>query len=305
MDGLMLIRETLDYLDQETASTLKNSDQRVLYKELDKAAVEFVRQTHCLKSSTFTITTVEDHQEYALPPDFLNLYMKNGRGRFFIKFYDGSSYSYPVKIEHEDIFWDNDQDSREIPDCFAVIDAQELPARINGAADAAGSRVAGECTLQDDSMLFTTTNLVYPRDVIHNTTDRSDGLIVSVTDATHLSTVLFNGKKNSWSQNDAFVIRREPVKKLVFSAPCSTAGYTVTIPYVCKPAPVYSDYAAWMIPEESHSAICAEAAFQYENRKDDFTSADRHHAMFLAEVKRYNIEAARLILQGRRSKYRP
>lgn len=304
MDGKQMCRMMLDALDEERANKLFNTDDRVLYDKLDAAACDYVRQMKCLHASV-AITTVDAQQAYDLPPDFLGLYMKNSRDRFFFKYYDGSNTSWPVIQTYEAIFMNNLTDSLEIPGCAAIIDKAASPVKLTGTTTAAGARTNGEAILTDSAKLFLTTQIVYPRDIIHNTTDGSDGLVLSVTDATHLVAALFDGKTNGFGSGDAYVITRATAKQLYLDAPSATAGHIVTVPYLCKPNPVFSDYSGWRFDDLACRAIAHEAAFQYENRKKDLAAADRHHILFLAELTRSRQERASLAIQGGRYRTLP
>lgn len=301
MDGRSLIRTVLDALDKPVAEELFNTDERVLYGYLDAAACDFVRATRCLTAAT-TITTAEGQQAYDLPPDFINLYMKNAADRYFIKYYDGYEYHFPVRTTHEAIFAKNETENRDHPLTFAIVDRSTPASAITGTATAAGAKSGGQCTLTDSTKYFTTTNLVYPRDVVHNITDGSDGVVLSVTDNTHLVTALFGGKKNAWTLGDEYVIQRASGKQLLLDAPSATTGHTIFVPYVCMPSPVYSDYGSWRFPPMSCRAIAYEAAFLYQNRKGDYPGADRHHILFINEINRIRTETARGALRGGRYK---
>jgi len=299
MDGNQLTRAMLDALDEETASKLFNTDDRILYDYLDAAAEEFVRETKCLHA-TATITTVADQQAYDLPPDFLGLYMKNPRDRFFGKYYDGSCTTFPALCPYEQIFRENLTDALSIPGRFAIIDKAAAPTQLSGTTSAAGARAAGQATLTDSAALFETTGAVFPRDRVHNTTDGSSGIVLSVSSETALITALFDGKTNGYAKGDAYVITRATPKQVYLVAKSKTSGHTLTIPYLCKPDPVYSDYGTWRFDPVSCRAICHEAAFQYANRKGEYSSADRHHALFNLEVTRAKNERAGLVIQGGR-----
>jgi len=304
MDGKQLRRTLLDALDEEVANKLFNTDPRVLYDMLDAAACEYVRQIKCLHGS-FPITTVEGQQAYDLPPDFLGFYMRNSRDRYFVKYYDGSNTSWPVICPYETIYMRNLTDNAEIPTCVAVIDKATSPAKLTGTTCAAGVQANGEAILTDAAKLFLTTNLVYPRDIVHNTTDGSDGLVLSVTDATRLVAALFDGSANGFGSGDSYVITRATAKQLYLSAPSDTAGHTITVPYLCKPNPVYADHARWRFDDVACRAIAHEAAFQYENRKNNTNVADRHHILFLSELTRSRQERAALAIEGGRRRILP
>lgn len=304
MDGKQLCRMMLDALDEETSNKLFNTDERVLYNALDWAACEYVRQMKCLHAAC-AITTVESQQAYDLPPDFLGLYMKNARDLFFIKYYDGSNTNWPMIRPYESIFMENLTDDAEVPSSAAIIEKAAAPAKLTGTTTSAGAKTNGEAILTDTAALFTTTGLVYPRDIVHDTTDGADGLVLSVTDATHLIAALFDGKTNGFGSGDAYVITRANSKQLYLSAPSKTAGHIITVPYLCKPTPVFSDYGRWRFDDSACRAIAHEAAFQYENRKHDFNGADRHHILFLAELSRSRQERAALAIQGGRYRNLP
>jgi hypothetical protein len=304
MDGKQLCRMMLDALDEETANKLFNTNDRILYGELDWAACEYVRQLKCLHAAC-TITTVEAQQAYDLPPDFLGLYMRNSRDRHFIKYYDGSSTFWPVIRPYESIFMENLTDNADVPGSAAIIEKATAPVKLTGTTTSAGAKTNGEAILINTSALFTTTGLVYPRDIVHNVTDGSDGIVLSVIDATHLVAALFDGKTNAFGSGDTYVITRANARQLYLCAPSDTAGHTITVPYLCMPNPVYSDYGRWRFDDVACRAIAHEAAFQYENRKHDFNGADRHHILFLAELTRSRQERAALAIQGGRYRNLP
>lgn len=297
MDGKLLVRTVLDSLDLPVHDEL-TADLRMIYYYLDSAVVEFVRETRCLTTTT-TITTVASQQTYDLPPDFIALYLKNNNDRFIVKYYDGSQYWWPTKVSYDAIFYDNETEAQDTPDVFAITDAND-PGSVTGSATSDGAQTGGECTLTDSTKQFTSTDLVYARDIVHNITDDSDGIVLEVVSDTELKTALFDGKSNQWSSGDEYRIERSGHKQITFDAPCSTAGHIVTVPYVCMPQPVFSSYRNWRFPASTCRAVCMEAAYLYASQKEDFAMADRLRAAFAEEVRRYRIETARSTLQGGR-----
>jgi len=295
MDGKSLKRAVLDFLDEEVALGIF-AKPRVIYEYLDAAAVEFARDTQSL-TAVVAITTVAGQSEYDLPPDFIGTYMKTEVGRFFGKYYDGSHYTWPVLTTWEKIYKANLTDAKDTPGRFAIRDKDTKESLITGTADADGAATGGQCTLYDAAMLFTTTNRVYPRDRIHNTTDGSDGVVLSVTDATHLVCALFDGGSNDWSTGDAYVIQPAAEKELILDAPSETSGHILSLPYICRPTPVYSDYGFWRIDPMSCRAIAAEAAFLYLGQKGDFEAANRLRMVYQEEVTRTRREKAMMRLQ--------
>jgi len=211
----------------------------------------------------------------------------------------GSQYWWPTKVSYDAIFYDNETEAQDTPDVFAITDAND-PGSVTGSATSDGAQTGGECTLTDSTKQFTSTDLVYARDIVHNITDDSDGIVLEVVSDTELKTALFDGKSNQWSSGDEYRIERSGHKQITFDAPCSTAGHIVTVPYVCMPQPVFSSYRNWRFPASTCRAVCMEAAYLYASQKEDFAMADRLRAAFAEEVRRYRIETARSTLQGGR-----
>ncbi len=304
MDGRALIETFLDLVSpNEDIEVFRRDDNyRLVYHFLDLAAGEFVRETRCL-TTTVDITTVLARQAYDLPPDFLALWMKNANDRNFCKYDDGTTLSYPVLVPYERIFR-SDPDVAERPTAFAVTARSAVPTVAAGTATSAGARSAGRCTLTDSAALFTTDELVYPRDLVHNTTDGADGIVLSVSSATQITTALFKGRTNAWTSGNAYVIQRATGARIVLDHPSAVAGHTITVPYYCMPAPVYSDYDVWGLPPASCRAICAEAVFLFRNRSADLQKrgAKAHHPLFVEEVNRVKGEAAARSLQGGRAR---
>lgn len=297
MDGTTLLQ-----YGQEGLGGIAAADQKFFYDCMDNAAVDFVRQTYCLKDEV-VITTVEDGQNYDLPRNFITLYLKNQNRRLVGKYSDGTTTRFPVCTSYEKIFCGDETDSKDWPDRFGIIDKKDKSDPVEGTADAAGAASGGECVLQDDSATFT--NTVSVRDIVHNKTDGSSGVVLAVTDDTHLKIALFGGTDNDISESDAYLIIPKINYQVVLEAPAETAGYTLVLPYICMPDPVYSDYGFWRIPSRSCRAICFEAAFLYKVDYDFDAKRDAHlRALFMEEIKQLKIEKARHVLQGGRYLFR-
>ena len=323
MDGKQLTRIMLDFLDEELADSLF-AKERLLYVYLDAAASRFARETLSLKS-TATITTVADQQTYSLPPDFIGLYMKNSRGRYFAKYYDGSNYSWPLKSTYEKIFkrnlstaktapsrfcfvdsdhpvWDWDKITTEAGDILTTEAGDHLVLEsldrglITGTAGSTSQTSAGDCTLYDSSKTFSST--VYPRDTVHNTNDESTGVVIKTIDDHHIITALFGGAQNFWTEDDQYTVIPTVTKQIMLDAPSESSGHTITVPYICMPAPMFSEHCYWRFPPQTCMSIAQEAAFMYEDQKGDYNAGARHHAMFEMEVLKYKREIANQILQA-------
>lgn len=295
MDGKGLTQAVLDCLDASAISSLYASQRRI-YECLDQAAAIFCRETMILHK-TVTITTVNGIQTYDLPPDFINLYIKNRRGKHTIKYYDGSNTSWPVDVPYEDILFDNLTDYQDIPNRFTIISKEAAGALITGVATAAGAKANGQCTLEDTTKDFLVANKAYARDIVHNADDNSSGYILSVTDATHLVTALFadpgqKGNSNDWQLGEDYTIQPAAQNSLYLEAPSSTAGHIITIPYVSMPNPVFSDFGFWLFPPRVCKAIAYGAASIFKVGKKEYTESAQIGGFFTAEIKTLKREIA-------------
>jgi hypothetical protein len=139
---------------------------------------------------------------------------------------------------------------------------------------------------------------VQARDNVHNTTRQSHGLVLSVAAVTQLKCAMFGGSSQGFGSGDAYVVVPASTQQLLLDAPSADSTGTFTIPYIRKPAPVFSDYGVWGLPEESCRAICDEAAFRFTSGKKLGKPVLLHHKGFIEEVKRVREEAAMRALQG-------
>jgi len=97
MLGKNLLQLFLDALDTDELSD-EYADRRKAFECLDRAASIFARETGVLTASV-DIATAADTQAYDLPPDFINLYMRNRRGHHFIRITDADgNYSLEVPV---------------------------------------------------------------------------------------------------------------------------------------------------------------------------------------------------------------
>ena len=301
MDGAKLKRLLLDALDQQDASDLYANDRQI-YDALDWAAALFIRETMILHSEA-VITTVADQQEYDLPPDFIRLYMENKKGRFFAKYYDGTNYSFPYLTTYEKLYKRNLTTAQAYPNHFAIKDKESKESLIMSTATAAGAAQYGQCTLTDSTKLFLTTNRVYARDIIHNESDSSDGIVLSVTSATALLTALFGGTNNQWASGNAYVIQPASEKVIFLDAPSENAGHTIYLPYICMPSPVYSDHGFWRIHPQSCRAIAYGAGSLIKLGHREFVESGQIGGLFADEISRIKRERAHNVLLDR-SRYR-
>jgi hypothetical protein len=124
------------------------SDEFYFFDCLNKAAVDFVRQTRCLTTAV-DITTVEDQQAYDLPADFINLHTKTKKKRYlFGRFTDADDKAtYPKATSEEKLMEYDRTDAKSPPALFAILPAVSVPGPGDGDGDhgpGGGSRVAAD-----------------------------------------------------------------------------------------------------------------------------------------------------------------
>ena len=296
MDGLTLLTRLQNELQESDSSAFL--DDRYSYELLWEAAQEFVFQTKCLTAST-TLTTVADQTNYTLPADFLELFLRNSDGEYFVQYDDGSDTSNLTYREYEEIIYANNTTSVSIPSRFCIIDKASLPSQITGTASADGNKSGGQCTLTVASDTFTS-GLVAPGDIVHNVTDGSSGVVLSVTDAKNLVCALFNGTDNEWDNGDSFVIQPQARDQLMLDPPPSTSSHTITVYYIQRPDPVFSDYGIYRIPEKYHQALVFYAAFLYFDRDREERHSNRFFQLWGNVVRQAKHEIGRRYKRNRK-----
>lgn len=283
MDGKQMLYQLRNLLQEGSTSSFM--DTRSSYDFIYQAACQLQMELKILTAEA-TVTTVADTATYELPADFLSLYMRDDKNEFVVKYYDDTNY-YFLKYRDAVSMWiDNPTDGVTIPDNFSIIDG-DVPAIVSGSASAAGALSSGYTILTAAASSFITSK-VSAGDQIHNTTDGSDGVVLSVTDATHLKTALFGGTDNDWTNADAFIIVPQTRKEIKLNPYPDTAAHTVTVPYIQKPEPVYSYYGSYRFPTIYMSAVINYAAwlYKYRDREPNFgDSWYKYWEMFLRKAK--------------------
>ena len=302
MIGQRLLQEFIDGIDTKEFSDAYLTKKRA-YECLDMTACIFCRETRALKSE-IDITTVEDQQEYPLPPAFIDLYMRDRDNNFFVRHTDITTdeTSWPVQVSEERIFRQNLTEASDSPAHFCIVE-KDTPTRaeISGAATDDGAELAGgRCILEDTEKDFLGADRVWPRDEIYNTTTDAAGYILEVIDETHLYCALFDGNEIAdWTNKDTYIIRPSPAPLFKLDAPALSAGNIITVPYVTLPPPVFWEIGSWMLPERVCKAIASGAAALFKTSKTEYKEAQSLGALFDAEVSRYKIEqGARVLKQG-------
>lgn len=264
MDGKRLLRTLRGLLSEDSNSDFLQDLES--YQYLYEAAVEFVSRTKCLKNSA-EITTVADQASYTLPANFLEVYMRTADRRLYVIYNDGSENYFLYEKDYESIVYSDNTDSVDIPDHFAIIDVPNLDSRITGTTTSAGAASGGECTLNDSGGSFLTT--VSVNDTVHNTTDGSMGIVLEVTSDTALLTALFEGTNDDWSNGDTYVIQPQGRIKIVLDPPPATANETLTVHYIQRPNPVFSDYGIYRFQNQYMTALVKYAAWLYKYKDSE------------------------------------
>jgi len=262
MDGAELKRRLRELLNED--SDTEWLDTRTTYDYLYESATELVNKTHCLKG-TQTITTVADQTDYNLEPDFLKLFLTDTNNDFVIKWGDNTFLRWK---DEADVIYNNRTDSVSIPDSFAISNA-DIPSQVTGTATATGASTGGLSTLTDSG--FTD---VEAGDSVNNTTDGSTGVVLSKTSSSVLKTALFGGTDNDWSIGDAYIIQPQGRYKLIIDPPPSGVE-TITVNYIKKPAPVYTDYQVYGFIDQYDTALVKYAFYLYKYRDDQGDVGDR------------------------------
>jgi hypothetical protein len=297
MDGRQLLQAVLDQLDD--TSQVRREDRRRIFRALDLAAQAFCRFTRIYRRSV-TVTTAEGEQHHDLPPDFLDLYMQRPNGRRYVRYTAGADVTWPAVVPWEQIYRLNLTERQETPSRVAIREQETTPALITGTATAPGAESRGAAVLTDAAKNFLTTNRVWPRDAIHNQTKDSDGIVLAVTDATHLQVALFDGKSKGITSGDTYTIVPATRERLSLEAPAASAGHAIDIPYVGMPDPVYSDYGSWRLSDARCYGIASGAAMLLKLPESSWQEAQVLSRGFMEEVKQTNRETARRVLRETR-----
>jgi len=302
MDGKELLYQLEKILGEDELATWM--DDKTSYFYLWEGASRYVAKTNCLTAYQ-DITTVADQVGYVLDAEYMKLYLRDSFNRYYIRYYDQTNYHFITWKDYEEIIHANtyqlvadaSQEGVDVPNHFSIHDKTSLYSQITGTCTLAGDESGGECTLTDGSGLFTTTDYVTPGDTIHNTTDDSHGIVISVTDATHLVCALFGGTDNEWDSSDAYVIQPQGRYELILDPPPDDADDTVRVWYVERPQPVFSDYGAYRLPQQAMEPIINYAAASYKYRDDQREFAREFLAIWDMQVKQDYVNTRPMIKQ--------
>jgi hypothetical protein len=97
---------------------------------------------------------------------------------------------------------------------------------------------------------------------------------------------MFGGTENDWDSSDAYVVISQGRKQVHLDPPPATAGYTVYVPYVQKPDPIYSLYRAYPIDRQYQMCILMGAAWFYKIRDSQPDYGSRYYQYFDSECRK-------------------
>jgi hypothetical protein len=281
MDGYTLSRDVRELLNEDSTSLF--IDSRNTYDYLYEAACDLNSKIHALTSSQ-TITTVDGTSEYVLNSDFMGLYLKNDNN-FYVKLYDGTSYYWVRYSDPDSIYYLNNTDEVAIPNQFTISDYQALTTRITGAATADGTSTYGECTLTDTtSPPFTDVTV---GDMVHNITDGSHGVVISITSTSAIITSLFDGTNNDWTSGDTYMVVPKGRMMLTLDPIPSTSAYSVYVEYLQKPEPVFSLYKTYRFDNTWRFALAKYAAWLYKYRDREPNYGDSWYKYYDMQIRNY------------------
>lgn len=272
LDGKTLFIKLRNLLQESSDSTFLGD--RTSYDYLYSAVEETLKRTYA-HTTQQVITTVASQTAYNLNPDFLQLYMRDTMNNLMVKYNNGSADYWPVFATYEHQFLSNQTTPIAIPYTFTIKEGSAAT-RLSGTTTSIGSASNGECTLADSTASFTST--VTSGDIVHNVTDDSSGIVISVTSGTALLTSLFDGTDNHWGSGDSYIISPRRRFQLILDPPPSTAGHTITVPYIQRPTPVYSPYRSYNLSSSDYEdAIVNYAAWLYKYQDREPSYGDRFY----------------------------
>ncbi len=283
MDGKRLTRQLRQLLNEESGSNYL--DSFTTYDLLNQAAQKLNDKVRHIKAIQ-ELTTIADQASYTLRPDYIKFTRESHLGRPIVRFDDGTTFHY-LPLKDDDVRFRNKTyttTSVDVPESFSIEYDESEDSQVTGTETTGGSLAAGKSTLTDSAANF---NDVNPGDTIHNTTDGAMGVVLSKTSSTVLVTALFDGTNNFWTSADAYVIQPQAKYKITLTPPPSNASNTVTVEYLKRPKPVYSDYDVFMFPLQYMDAILFYSVgfYKYRNQMQDEGNTWFAHAD--AIVKKY------------------
>ncbi|MBE3086162.1 MAG: hypothetical protein IMZ64_08095, partial [Bacteroidetes bacterium] len=132
---------------------------------------------------------------------------------------------------------------------------------------------------------------VFSGDEVFDTINSYLGIVLSRTSATALVTAMFDisnraSEYASWGTSTTYLIQPQPRFKLVLDAPSLTAGHTITVEYLKRPSPVYSDYGTYSFAVGFEEALIKYAIWLYKYRDSKPEYGDALYKFYDMEVRK-------------------
>lgn len=248
-------------------------DKKTSFDLMYEAAKDFAQKTKSLYT-TQSITTVASQANYALAPDFLEVYSEDDDGNKILKYTDSSSNVYWLTQQgYRPQYYANNTTAIAIPSNFAIISKPKISG-IASTVTATTTQSGGESTLTDATASFTS-ETIWPGDIVHNKTLGHIGVVLSILTTTTLNTAMFDvttapsSSYTGWSNTNAYLIQPGARYQVYIDPPPLTASETITVPYIQIPEPVYSDYGSYAFPVTDMEAILKYAVWLYKYRDSE------------------------------------
>jgi hypothetical protein len=114
-----------------------------------------------------------------------------------------------------------------------------------------------------------------------------------------LKTALFNGTNDEWGSGDSYVIQPQGRMQIVFDPSPSTASHTVTLYYLQRPAPVYTNYDVFRFPSHYSNALVKYAAWLYKYRDSEPNYGDKWYVYYDRQIRKYSHEVDHILRRKR------
>ena len=264
MIGALYLQQ-LNELLSEFGGNWKNI--KISFDYLYEAAKDFSKETSSCHN-TQTITTIANQAAYNLNPDFLEILSTDNHGKGIVAYSLGlgqGSYTNWLSWESYSNYLQNNDNQPGYPSFFAISDVS-IPTRITGTAIENSSERGGESNLYT---VLENIPVVFPGDSIINITQNYYGVILQP--GLPIITAMFDlsmrgGEYASWNDGDEFLIQPQPRYQIFLDPAPNETGQIITVSYLAKPAPVYSDYGTYPFATGYEEAIIKYAAWLYKYR---------------------------------------
>lgn len=264
MDGRTLSRGLARILNEDP-DTSGFMHQRTSFDLLFQAMCEYIIRTQTSHSSQ-TITTVSGTSDYLLNADYLGLYMKDANDFYVVDFTTAAGNKSVIRYKDESEKFGQTPMNQATPGGFYVTDYRTAMSKVAVTIGATGSdfKAAGTGAgfLAGASV----------GDTIHNTTTGAYGVVTKVTSDVLLECGMFDG--SSAIAGSGYVIPQGRFQ-LSLDNPSQNDGDTITLPYIRRPAPVYTYYDSYRLSPQDTTPLVYYAAFLYKYRDREPNYGDK------------------------------